>query len=201
LQQLGARYQLLNENVLDLTHVSFIHEGNIGSPEVATTPVEVSQQNGSVRVARYLPKAPPPPVYAGMMGIPGAADREIVTEYYPPALLVSGSEFFEPVAQPRSSSYGAFRVLHAPTPETSRSTHYFWAFSRTFGADDDALTQRFRVFLQEVLDQDKRAIEAQEQAIPEDANSLDDRSAASDVGALKGRHLLEELMQRELVTR
>jgi vanillate O-demethylase monooxygenase subunit len=90
-------------------------------------------------------------------------------------------------------------VLHAPTPETSHSTHYFWAFSRTFGANDDALTQRFRIFLQEVLDQDKRAIEAQERAIPDDANSIDDRSSASDAGALKGRHLLEELMQREVI--
>ncbi len=38
---IDARFDLLVDNLLDLSHETFLHSGSIGTPEVAETPIEV----------------------------------------------------------------------------------------------------------------------------------------------------------------
>ena len=53
MEPLAARYELLVDNLLDLSHETYLHGGYIGTPEVADTPIttEVDEEAGIIRVS------------------------------------------------------------------------------------------------------------------------------------------------------
>ena len=59
-------YGLLVDNLLDLSHETYLHGGYIGTPEVAETPIttEVDEDAGIVYVSRHMDDAECPPFYA-----------------------------------------------------------------------------------------------------------------------------------------
>ena len=52
--------------------------------------------------------------------------------------------------------------ISAPTPETERTTHYFFAFPRKFGLGDPALDKVFNVDFVNVFREDIAILEAQQ---------------------------------------
>jgi vanillate O-demethylase monooxygenase subunit len=65
-EPLAARYSLLIDNLLDLSHETFLHDGYIGTPEVAETPIEteVDETGGVVKVSRRMKSVECPPFYS-----------------------------------------------------------------------------------------------------------------------------------------
>ncbi len=194
---LGARWQLMIENLLDLSHLSFVHDRSIGTSAVAATPVETKTFPGGLVATRMMRDGVVPESFRRLMHIDGNADRTTSSTFYAPGITLSGSRFTEPGTG--DHVYGDFRVLHVATPETPTTTHYFWGWTRSFALGDDAFTEKMTTMLYDVFLEDKAAIELQEQAIAEDEDR-NDFSAAADAPALRGRHLLEEMMDAELMT-
>lgn len=64
MEPIDADYGLLVDNLLDLSHETYLHGGYIGTPEVAETPIttEVDESAGIVRVSRHMDDAECPPV-------------------------------------------------------------------------------------------------------------------------------------------
>ena len=83
MEPLAARYGLLVDNLLDLSHETYLHGGYIGTPEVADTPIttEVDEARGIIRVSRRMADAACPPFYAESTGITGRIDRWQDIEY------------------------------------------------------------------------------------------------------------------------
>lgn len=63
MEPLAARANLLVDNLLDLSHETYLHGGYIGTPEVANTPIttEVDDEAGIVYVSRHMHDADCPP--------------------------------------------------------------------------------------------------------------------------------------------
>ncbi|MGA7303482.1 MAG: Rieske 2Fe-2S domain-containing protein, partial [Rhodothermales bacterium] len=57
-----GHYQLLVDNLLDLTHETFLHAKTIGNPPVAETPAETTSAGKKVRVRRVMQDVSPPPL-------------------------------------------------------------------------------------------------------------------------------------------
>ena len=193
---LQARCQLMIENLLDLSHLSFVHDRSIGTAAVAATPVEMTAFPGGLIAWRKMLDGAAPAVFQKLMHIEGNADRTTTSEFYAPSVTSAGSRFTKPTrdgAEPQV--YGDFRVLHVATPETPTTTHYFWGWTRSFALDNDDLTESMTAMLYNVFLEDKEAIELQERAIVEEDRT--DFSAAADAPALRGRHLLEAMMDAE----
>jgi phenylpropionate dioxygenase-like ring-hydroxylating dioxygenase large terminal subunit len=198
---LNARCQLMVENLLDLSHLSFVHDQSIGTASVAATPVEMESLPGKLIAWRKMLNGDPPAVFQQLMNIEGKADRTTTTEFFAPAITSAGSRFTKPVTNGDTPQvYGDFRVLHVCTPETPTTTHYFWGWTRSFGIHDETLTEQMSAMLYNVFLEDKEAIELQELGIFDEDRS--DFSAAADAPALRGRHVLETMMdaERQLVT-
>ncbi|WP_226874821.1 hypothetical protein [Microbispora sitophila] len=70
MEPLKARFGLLVDNLLDLSHETYLHGGYIGTPEVAATPIttEVDEEAGVVYVSRHMDDAECPPFYAKSTG-------------------------------------------------------------------------------------------------------------------------------------
>src|SRR5690606_16824905 len=82
---INAPYQLLYDNLLDLTHVGYVHRHTIGgdpdshsNAEMKTTP----RENG-VHVMRWLRNSTPPPTYVKAYGFKGKVDRWIEIDFTP----------------------------------------------------------------------------------------------------------------------
>ena len=60
---IAAEYRLLVDNLLDLSHESFVHTDTIGNGAVADSPVTAQLVDGRVKVHRFMANTPPPPFY------------------------------------------------------------------------------------------------------------------------------------------
>jgi phenylpropionate dioxygenase-like ring-hydroxylating dioxygenase large terminal subunit len=195
---LKARNQLMVENLLDLSHLSFVHNQSIGTASVAATPVEMETFPGGIVATRKMLDGEVPPSFRKLMNIEGPADRTTSSTFYAPGITLAGSAFSKPVTNgEKPHVYGDFKVLHVTTPETPTTSHYFWGWTRSFGIGDETLTENMTAMLYNVFMEDKVAIELQELAIV-DGEERGDFSAAADAPALRGRHMLEAMMDAEL---
>ena len=162
MEPLAARFGLLVDNLLDLSHETYLHGGYIGTPEVAGTPIttEVDDAAGVVRVSRHMDDAECPPFYARSTGLTGRISRWQDIEYTPPCLYLLHSRIAPVGCVPNSDGTDpdAFHVevVYAITPETESSTHDFWAVARDFARDDQGVSdflaeQNRTVVLQDVV--------------------------------------------------
>src|SRR5688572_26583055 len=81
-----CHYQLIIDNLLDLTHLAFVHATTIGNPAVVeAAEVHARRGHGDVTVTRWMLDNPPPPTYAKMMnGYSGNVDRWQIIHFQPP---------------------------------------------------------------------------------------------------------------------
>ena len=111
-------YGLLVDNLMDLSHETYLHGGYIGTPEVAETPIttEVDEEAGIVRVSRHMDDAECPPFYARSTGIEGRITRWQDIEYHAPCLYLLHSRIAPVGVRPPA------RRQRPATPSTSRSS-------------------------------------------------------------------------------
>jgi vanillate O-demethylase monooxygenase subunit len=89
-------------------------------------------------------------------------------------------------------------VLNAITPETERSSHYFWVAARDFDIADDKVTEFYRREVIKAFNEDKELLEAQ-QATIELAPDAPTVSVHGDWGGVHARRLMAQLIDREAV--
>jgi vanillate O-demethylase monooxygenase subunit len=147
---LPASYVALHENLLDLTHLSFLHAHSFGTPDYAAAPYAVDLDEGAGRFALTRSVVPTrlPPVWAEPTGLTGKdAARVTTSEFLGPSTHVVSAQFYGlDVAEAERGRTG-IRTAHLPTPETATSTHYFIHHGRNFAQDDPSVTD----FMQEQL--------------------------------------------------
>jgi vanillate monooxygenase len=193
----GANYQLVNDNLLDLSHESFVHEETIGNESVAESPAAVTLHGDTVRVHRDMRDIEAPPFYQRTTGFTGRIDRWHTNTFTPPGFHVieNGSM---PAGAPDKSHALERKVLNLITPETETSSHYFWGIVRQFRRDDRALDEIIRDGIVRTFDQDKVVLEAQQRAIGPDLDSVTfPVSIRVDTGPIQGRKLVAAMVARE----
>jgi phenylpropionate dioxygenase-like ring-hydroxylating dioxygenase large terminal subunit len=193
----GANYQLVNDNLLDLSHESFVHEETIGNEAVAEAPCTVTLHGDMVRTHRDMFDIEAPPFYQRTTGFTGRINRWHTNHFTPPGFHVIENGSTPAGANERSGALER-KVLNLLTPETETSTHYFWSVVRQFKLDDQELTDYIRDGISRTFDQDKTVLEAQQQAIgPDPDHTSFPVSIRVDAGPIQGRKLLQAMIARE----
>jgi vanillate O-demethylase monooxygenase subunit len=201
-EPLAARFGLLVDNLLDLSHETYLHSGSIGTPEVASTPIttEVDEEAGVVRVSRRMADAECPPFYASSTGLSGRISRWQDIEYTPPCLYTLHSRVAPVGTTPRpdGSDPGAFHleVVYAITPETEHSTHDFWAVARDFALQDESVSEFLAEQNRTVVRQDVAALNALEKVISAEPDGYQELSINIDTGGLAARRMLDRLLDQ-----
>lgn len=203
MEPLAARYDLLVDNLLDLSHETYLHGGYIGTPEVAETPITTEADDAAaiVRVSRHMEDAACPPFYANSTGITGRITRWQDIEYHAPCLYLLHSRI-APVGTPPPDVDGtdhpdAFHVevVYAITPETEHSTHDFWAVARDFALDDEDVSTFFHDNNRTVVLQDVVALNVLEKALAAEQDGYQELSINIDTGGLAARRILKRLAE------
>lgn len=199
MEPLAARYELLVDNLLDLSHETYLHGGYIGTPEVAETPIttEVDEDAGVIYVSRRMADAACPPFYAKSTGIEGRITRWQDIEYHPPCLYLLHSRIAPAGVLPNEDGTDpdAFHVevVYAITPETSSSTHDFWAVARDFALEDQGVSDFLAENNRTVVLQDVAALDVLEQVIASEPVGFQELSINIDTGGLAARRILKRM--------
>ena len=190
-----ANYRFLVDNLLDLSHETFVHPETIGNAAVADSPVSVSIVDGkTVRAHRDMLACEPPPQFVSLAGFAGRIDRWHTTFYTPPGFCVIEVGAVPTGTNDLTRGFEG-RILNLITPESEKSSHYFWAHARNIRRDDVELTSVIRQSIMETFDQDKVILEAQQLA-SDRVGSMDPGVVLKiDAGPVQGRRVLGAALQ------
>jgi vanillate O-demethylase monooxygenase subunit len=201
--RIDAPFHLLVDNLLDLSHETYLHTGSIGTPEVATTPieVEVDSEAGVVRVFRHMNAVECPPFYSRTTGLTGKVDRWQDIDYTPPGYYLLHARIADVGAPPLpdgSDDHGFhMKILYGLTPSTETSIYDFWALSRDFCVGESEIDQFLEKMQRGVVQEDVDALnilQRRAEANPE----LTEVSVKIDRGGLAARRVLASMEEAAL---
>ena len=201
---LKCGYRLIIDNLMDLTHETYVHAGSIGDDAVTRTPFEVTHTNRCATVTRWMLGIEPPPFWARQLGQPGLVDRWQIIRFTAPCVVV-GDVGVAPVGTgapqgDRGQGVNGY-FLGVLVPETERTCHYFWNFVRSFRTNDAGLTQTIQLAHANdaqtgLYDQDAFVLQAQQRAIDHHPRTPF-YNLNIDAGALWAHRLIDAMITAE----
>ena len=198
-----ADYRLILDNLLDFSHLTFVHENTLGgSASIAEVKPKIEKVDVGVRMTRwYLNEPGIAPYLRGFETFDGPVDRWHIYE------LTTRGNVFNMDSGSAPAGTGApdghrvaeamqFHATQIVTPEDERNSHFFWTYAHNFNLEDATFTARLADRIAEGFEEDRTMIEAQQKVIDE---SEGDPMAYIhfDNGLSLGRRLLAEALAVE----
>jgi vanillate O-demethylase monooxygenase subunit len=193
--RIGCDYRLLIDNLMDLTHETYVHVDSIGQAELLETPVETSAENDAVTVTRWMPGIMPPPFWRTALKKDGLVDRWQICRFVKPSnvMIDVGVAPVGAGATIEAHDQGVRgMVINAITPGGPGETHYFWGMARNFDTDDQGLTQRLKRGQEKIFGEDVEVLERQEKSIAGNPD-MKLRVFSIDAGGAHVRRVIERL--------
>jgi phenylpropionate dioxygenase-like ring-hydroxylating dioxygenase large terminal subunit len=198
-----SSYKLAIDNLMDLSHVGFVHTSTIGNAAMGQKGNLTTQRTETgVRVVRMVADVPPPPTYVKSGTLPPGKniDRWQIIDFIAPCFVlihVGGAEAGTGALEGRHDHGLNMWVLNAMTPETATTTHYFWASVRKHALGDPAADELFFSQVSEAFEEDRRILEAQQAAHPDVEEDAWPVGLQADAGSIQARRALAKLIEGE----
>lgn len=192
-------YRLVLDNLMDLTHETFVHGSSIGNEAVAEAPFQATHSDKTATIARWMIDIEAPPFWAGNLGRKDHVDRWQIIRFTAPSTIVIevGVAPTGTGAPEGDRSQGVDgRVINLLTPETAKTCHYFWAFARNFKLDQQAETHRIREGVAGIFREDEFILEAQQRAIDANPDHIF-YNLNIDAGSMWARRLIDQMIAAE----
>lgn len=159
-----SNYLWLVDNLLDPSHVAWVHRGSFAGAGTDDTPLEVTTLPNGVLSRRWMLDKPPPPFYAPLVKFQGHADRLQHYEMRYPAVGINMGIYTPAgLGGPRMvDGPSTYRMIsyHFITPVDEDHTHYFWLQHRNTDPHDEALTRRIAEGARAAFEEDRVILEA-----------------------------------------
>jgi len=196
--KVGAHYQMVADNLLDLSHAEYLHP-MLGNPDAASrVKFSLKVVGTTVWSINDWPDEPITPMWKLMFESPtGRGDRRAHMRWDPPSNLLNDIGFTH-CGRPASEG-SSMPNAHLLTPETERTTHYFWAAARTHKRDDPTIGEKIRQGIDQAFrNEDEPMVQAcQERMSSTDVLSLHPVLLPTDVAAVRARRMLAQLIKAE----
>lgn len=201
LMPMNAGYQFGTDNLMDLSHIEFVHTGSFaGAGVIFAGKHSVRQVGDTLHSDWWMPDVAAPAHTFGIYPPEQRCDHWLDMRWNAPAsmLLEVGAT---PRGQPRDEGCIVWQA-HILTPESETTAHYFWATTRS----SDHIDPGADAFLRGLMGQ---AFESEDKPIIEAAfANLDGRdfwhekpvSLGIDQGGTRARRLIETMLRREIET-
>jgi vanillate O-demethylase monooxygenase subunit len=189
----AANYLLPFENLLDASHITFLHHGLIDSGDVAALPFRTAQEGNWLRVIREIPDEPISPLTMKTFGFEtDRAHRTITADAHVPNLCgirVDLAHADNPAVPAMTN-----QLLVAITPASRTSCYEFTAVAQTFP------------FANANREEDVRNLLMEDVTAMEDIQRLFDRlgaercaevSVSSDTSAMRMRRMVAQMLALE----
>jgi vanillate O-demethylase monooxygenase subunit len=204
LYHINCDYRLMVDNLMDLTHETYVHASSIGQPEIEEAPPATHIEGDTVITSRHMQNIMPPPFWATALRGNGladdvACDRWQICRFTPPSHVLievgvahAGQGGYD---APREHKAGSI-VVDFITPETDTSIWYFWGMARNFAPHDKELTARIREGQGKIFSEDLAVLEAQQRNLQAHPTRRI-MSLNIDAGGVQSRKVIERLLKQE----
>jgi vanillate O-demethylase monooxygenase subunit len=191
-----ARYHLCNENLIDDTHITYLHMGQFESGNRVHTPPEVTQLGAWVRTKWYDPDEKISNYFKMEFDVNyDRAPRALVGHFCAPATHCVWIEVYDPKnpqAMPRT-----LRIAFCFTPESETSTHWFVCESRNYRTENAEWDQFMRESFHLIQGQDLGAVEGIEYNFQNSCDLPDEVSFRVDASAMRARRTINAMLDAE----
>ena len=198
-----ANYVLLIENLMDITHFYPLHDGNIGDIEQSRIPIELVEEklNGvqTVKTVRRVQGYTQPPFMADWFGYP-VVDRWHTHHLLGPGLTRVELRCAPPGRLGVASDERGYVIHHSHTPVDG--TNHIWrlwvstrAGSRAGSDTAKTLTARIAETFPAVMDEDRWALERQQEMFKYPDDGYHEVFLRSDQALIRCRKILAGMEQ------
>ena len=198
-----GNYLLMVENLLDLSHLPYVHATSLADTAIPKNeiPVRYDRDGDHVKVQRWISDTSVPPYFRLLAGLDKEqrVDRWMNLEFSPPAMV----RIDIGVAKAGTGALDGDRSqgvttwnLNAITPETDRSSHYFWAQAQDFSRDDPSISDVDFQLVHGAFLEDLAIIKAQQENIDLGPGAAR-LNIVTDTGGLMARRIVERLIHQE----
>jgi len=198
--KINSDYQLVIDNLLDLTHGTYLHPTTVGVGAEHSTGSAMKydfKTEGNVVHSNYtFLNSPPTALFQPFYG-QERCDIYAFMRWQPAGSLILDISATD-VGQPKGTGV-MLPSCHLIVPETENSCHYFWAIARNVELGDEAKTRAMKEAVAYAFEvEDEPVIEAcQKMMNGEEFFDLEPAILSTDVAGIQARRILSKLIARE----
>jgi vanillate O-demethylase monooxygenase subunit len=198
-----ANWLLIVDNLSDLAHLAFVHTNTLGGSEeyaYKSKPTYVERLENGFALERWHRDSMPPPYHKKV--IPASEHNSKVDRRNKVTMIVPGIFLMETLFSPAASGkedgpdVRQYRNCQYMTPETRRTTHFFWNYLHNYDLDNPNIAISLRDSLIEGFYEDKAIIEAQQVLLDRDPD-FRMRALEADVALSHFRQTLKKRIREE----
>ena len=195
---LNCNYLYMTDNLLDPSHVAWVHRSSFGNAACEETPLKTDVNDSGVTVSRWMNNVEVAPFYKQCVPFSGNTDRKQHYEVrYPSNAIIRA--IFAPAGHGGDNDYREDECFimdsyNFMTPVDKNQTRYYWFQIRNIKPDSEELSQIMSAGVKNAFEEDREVLNLVHEGIKEDPQTLD---LSLDVGALRFRKRLGEMIQAE----
>jgi vanillate O-demethylase monooxygenase subunit len=193
---MAADYRLLVDNLLDLTHETFVHKNTIGNFSVAETPMTFKVDAPNVHIERVMRDVPAPPLFEKVRGFKDNIDRWQIIRFDPPANIVIDARAVRTGTNDIDQGL-RWHVINSITPENESSSRYFWSIARCFELESEMIDEMVEKQIIATFEEDKSVLETQHHLIETDDPDKRIYDINADAGAIAARRIVRDMIAEE----
>lgn len=188
------------DNLLDLTHVQYLHEHTVGLPQDAEKETWVKREGNRIEYLLGFKRTTPPPLF-NMLGATkpdDMIDSYLVMRWDPPGTIYMTGEINAAGAE-RGSGI-CLNSAQIVVPSTETSSYYFWKTFRNFSLGDSETTTNIVAGIRHAfLNEDEPMVAAvQAKMAGRDFWALRPLLLKTDSAAVQARRIMAELREGQL---
>ena len=204
----AANYELINDNLTDFSHLSFVHPASFGaSSSFAEIRPTVKRIDRGVRVSRWMGGGGEENRnVASAAGRSAEAPVSFMTyDYLVPGILIMRNATYrlsdypdDGVSPPTGTPVMANVSCQAVTPMTDDTSRYFFSIGPRSGPNSAIAAEKFHAVIKIAFEEDRAMIESQAANIKAAPGSSEMMTTA-DVGPVQFRSIIRALLKAEVL--
>lgn len=194
-----CNYLYMTDNLLDPSHVAWVHPDSFGDAACESTPVQVAADEGGVIASRWMRSVEVAPLYRPFVGFPGTCDRLQHYEVrFPSHALIkavfvpAGAGDAQAERHERAFVMDSYNFL---TPIDAGNTRYYWFQLRNVAPNDEEASRLMSESVRGAFEEDRVILNALQQSFAETRTPHID--IATDSAALRFRRRLRQMIATE----
>lgn len=195
-----ANYQLIADNLLDFSHLTFVHRTTLANAAFPGSYPKITPFERGIRLTREILDCDPSPLHAMAGRFQEKVDfwnRQVwwlpsVFENWAGSVPAGGPG--EPHERPGGLHLRHFSLL---TPETDRTTHYFWLQPCQFPHGDNSVIEQVGDGIAKAFAEDNWIIEAQQRSWDTCPPGARPQAVRNDAALGRVRFMIDELLKHE----
>lgn len=198
--EVETNWVLIRENVLDLTHIAFLHTNTFQQSDWESVP-QVTLEGETIVYRQDFAPSPLSPLFCAGFGFEDGHVVKREQEGRMPSLAVSFSDWIvhDIDAVPGKRIDYIVRGCHIVTPSQRGKTHYFWGAAFDVPGISAEVAEKTRANVVAAFNEDKALLQAIQAQVENDPRGLDypELNLGADAAGVRVRQFLKKKLDAE----